>query len=56
MANYNVVCKILRGGQGEIEQKIENYLATVDETKTIHAIEIARYGADNLMVMIIHDS
>ena len=33
MGNYNVICKVLRGGQGEIEQKIENYLATVDETR-----------------------
>jgi len=56
MGNYNVICKVLRGGQGEIEQKISDYLATVDETKTIRAIEIARYGTDNLMVMIIHDS
>jgi len=56
MANYNVVCKVLRGGQGEIEEKIENYLATVDETNAVHAIEIARYGADNLLVLIVHDA
>jgi len=56
MANYNVVCKVLRGGQGEIEEKIQNYLATVDSTKTIHAIEIARFGADNLLVLIVHDA
>ena len=56
MANYNVVCKVLRGGQGEIEEKIQNYLATVESTKTIHAIEVARYGADNLLVLIVHDA
>ena len=54
--SYNVVCKVLRGSQGEIEQKIQNYLATVDSTKTIHAIEIARFGADNLLVLIVHDA
>ena len=56
MANYNITCKVLRGGQGEIEEKIQNYLATVDSTKKIHAIEIARYGADNLLVLIVHDA
>jgi len=56
MANYDVVCKILRGGQGEIEQKISEYLGTVDETKTIRTIQIARYGADNLLVLIVHDA
>ena len=56
MGNYNVVCKVFRGSQGEIETKIQNYLATVDETKTIYAIEIARYGADNLLVLIVHDA
>ena len=56
MANYNVVCKVLRGSQGEIEEKISDYLATVDETKTIRAIQIARYGADSLLVLIVHDA
>ena len=56
MGNYNVVCKVLRGSQGDIESKVENYLATVDETKTIHAIEVARFGADNLLVLIVHDA
>lgn len=56
MANYNVVCKVLRGSQGDIESKIQNYLAGVDETKTIHAIEIARFGADNVLVLIVHDA
>ena len=56
MANYSVVCKMFRGSQGDIESKVENYLSTVDETKTIHAIEVARFGADNLLVLIVHDA
>jgi len=56
MTNYNVVCKIIRGNQGDIEQKIQNYLATVDNTKTIRCIEVERFGADSLIVVIVHDS
>ena len=56
MANHNVVCKVLRGSQGDIEQKISEYLGTVDETKTIRTIQIARYGADSLLVLIVHDA
>lgn len=56
MANYNTTTKIIRGEQGAIETAIQNYVNALDSAKTIRAISIARYGADNLICLIVHDT
>jgi len=56
MANYNVIAKIIRGSQGEVEDAIEDYINSIDNTKTIRSIVIARYGTDQIIVLIVHDA
>jgi len=56
MANYNVTAKVIRGAQGSIESAITTYLNGIDNTKVIRAVSLARYGADQLIVLIIHDT
>jgi len=56
MANYNVTVKIIRGWQDEIEDEIEDYLATVDSSKAIRAIVCSPYGTDGILCLIVTDA
>ena len=56
MANYNVQVKVLIGNKADIEEKIENYINTIDNTKTIHAITSSYFPHDRVMVIIVHDA
>ena len=56
MANYNVTCKLIRGSQGSVETSVQNYINSIDSTKVIRGISICRYGSDQVMVLIIHDT
>jgi len=56
MANYNVTVKVIRGAQGSVESAVSTYLNGIDSAKVIRAISVARYGADQLIVLIVHDA
>ena len=56
MANYNTTCKILRGSQGSVETAVATYINALDSGKVLRAISVARYGADNVLVVIVHDT
>ena len=55
MANYSVTCKILRGSQGTVESLVSDYINTIDSTKVLRSISVAKYGSDNVLVLIVHD-
>jgi len=56
MTNYAVTVKIIRGSQGDIETLIANYLASIADTKVLRSITTAKYGSDQLITTIIHDT
>lgn len=53
--SYSSEVKIIRGSQGDIETEIEEYLATVT-SGNVYFFNCSRYGADQLIVTIVHDA
>lgn len=56
MVNYACTCKIIRGGQGNIETLIQNYVNSLDNSKVLRSVTVSRFGADSLIAVIIHDT
>jgi hypothetical protein len=53
--SYSAEVKIIRGAQHEIESDIEEYLATLT-SGTVHWVNVTRYGADQMLCVIVHDA
>jgi hypothetical protein len=56
MTNYSVTCKILRGSQGTVESLVSNYINSLDSLKVLRSVSVAKYGSDNVLVLIVHDA
>lgn len=53
--SYSATVKIIRGSQHEIESDVEDYLGTLT-SGTIHYLDVTRYGADQMLCVIVHDA
>jgi len=64
MANYNVTTKVIVSNlnidadsvAGYIAKEVTDYLETVDDSKTIHALDIHPLGSSKAVAFIVHNS
>ena len=57
MSNYNVTATVLKVATGgDIEGKVQDLINSLDNTKVLRSITMARIGADRCMVLVVSDS
>ena len=57
MANYAVTDWVSAVGSAvAVAALMETYLETVDDSKTLHSIDVIRIGSDNCQAIIIHEA